>query len=106
MQVEHLENLIELLNAHATASTTLDGTSPQCHEDPFMTMLGFKSCIMGWRVVRLMALSIEHVVLTEDLPIRSTISTSMAQVILARLMDAINSNGQDFIPGRLRMQGI
>ncbi|KPM41829.1 hypothetical protein AK830_g4739 [Neonectria ditissima] len=97
--VDHLEQLIELMNTPTTSSTTRDGTSFQCQEDPFMTMLGFKACIMGWRVVRLMALSVEHKLLTGELPIKASASTSLARVVLARLMDAIASGGQNFIDG-------
>ncbi|KAH6957897.1 fungal-specific transcription factor domain-containing protein [Ilyonectria sp. MPI-CAGE-AT-0026] len=97
--VDHLEQLIELMNTPTTTSPIRDGISFHCQEDPFMTMLGFKACIMGWRVVRLMALSVDHKILTGELPIKESISTSLARVVLARLMDAVDSGGQSFIIG-------
>ncbi|KAK7417853.1 hypothetical protein QQX98_004328 [Neonectria punicea] len=97
--VDHLEQLIELMNTPTITSTSRDGASFQCQEDPFMTMLGFKACIMGWRVVRLMALSVEHKLLTGELPVKASTSTSLARVVLARLMDAIASGGESFIDG-------
>lgn len=35
-------------------------SSTQCLEDPFTTILGFKTFMIGWRVVRLMMLNISH----------------------------------------------
>ncbi|KAH7140195.1 fungal-specific transcription factor domain-containing protein [Dactylonectria estremocensis] len=97
--VDHLEQLIALMNTPTTNSTIGDGISFRCQEDPFMTMLGFKACIMGWRVVRLMALGVDHKILTGELPINESISTSLARVVLARLMDAIDGGEQSFLVG-------
>lgn len=76
------------------------GTPPHCHEDPFMTLLSYKACIMGWRVVRLMALGIEHIntrASVGEVPVTASISISLASVVLSRLMKAINPDDTDTV---------
>lgn len=72
-------------------------------EDPFMTMVGFKACLMGWRLVRLMSLTVAqsnvnipgarvpstYAVTAPEFP--STYAVT-AQVLLGGILAAINSD--------------
>lgn len=58
-----------------------------CLEDPFITMLGFKACMMGWRVVRLMILNTSKEMKTYGTSYHPT----PTQDILSTIIDAINS---------------
>ena len=53
-------------------------------------MLAFKACMMGWRVVRLMALGIDQTASMGNL-LKPSIYTVSAQIVLARIMDAVRS---------------
>ena len=75
------------MNDPPSLIVTQDDTSRRCQEDCFITILGFKACIMGWRVVRLMTLSIDHTVRVGSFPVKPSIFASPAQIVLARLME-------------------
>ncbi|RFU32365.1 hypothetical protein B7463_g3964, partial [Scytalidium lignicola] len=53
--VDNLEQVLQEMNTPPISSS-----SSQCLEDPFITILGFKTFMIGWRVVRLMMLNISH----------------------------------------------
>jgi hypothetical protein len=63
----------------------------QCQEDPFVTMLGFKACMMGWRVVRLMTLGIDRLTRVGALSTKPSLYSSTARIVLARLVEALGS---------------
>ena len=80
----------------------------QCLEDPFISLLGFKTCMIGWRVVRLMVLSADRAFRTGALPTKPSIYTSSAQIVLARLAEVMGSQlgvDEGFDP-LLWMQGL
>lgn len=52
-----LENIQALLMDSVGAMNQGTDCAP---EDPFITILGFKSCLMGWRTVRLLALGLQE----------------------------------------------
>ncbi|KAL2415826.1 hypothetical protein ABEF91_000195 [Exophiala dermatitidis] len=51
----NLEKIIELINNPPL--TTWQGTGGRSFEDPFISILSYKACMVGWRLVRLMSLS-------------------------------------------------
>ncbi|KAL5327498.1 hypothetical protein ACEPPN_005196 [Leptodophora sp. 'Broadleaf-Isolate-01'] len=53
-----VDNLGQVLREMNTPPLSIN--SSQCLEDPFTTILGFKTFMIGWRVVRLMMLNISH----------------------------------------------
>ncbi|KAK6203968.1 hypothetical protein LQW54_008541 [Pestalotiopsis sp. IQ-011] len=94
--VSHLEVILALLSRPPESSVTLGvASSPVCMEDPFTTMLVFKACMMGWRVVRLMALGLQQDE-TTDLLRRGvpSIYSLSAKLILERITQAMSRNGR------------
>ena len=55
---KHLAQILALLTKPSLGATT--GRQCRTAEDPFTTMIAFKSCLMGWRMVRLIAISLEE----------------------------------------------
>lgn len=95
--VSHLEVILASLSRPPEISATLGvASNPVCMEDPFTTMLGFKACMMGWRVVRLMTLGLQQEE-TADLLGRSvpSIYSLSAKLILERIMQAMSREGGD-----------
>lgn len=104
--VDNLEYVIKMLAAPPMGSVVRDGLGVTngtfCIEDPFITMLGFKACMMGWRVVRLMVLGIEKPFIygSDFLHIGpQNIYSVSAQVVLAKVMEALSIGGSDTLPG-------
>ncbi|KAF7562890.1 hypothetical protein G7046_g1240 [Stylonectria norvegica] len=98
--VDNLEQLIGLMNRPPTVPSSRNGLPPHFQEDPFITLLGFKASMIGWRVVRLMTLNTERAELFGELDRKPSIFTAFSQLALARLMEAIGSplsgvEGQD-----------
>ncbi|KAI2601887.1 fungal-specific transcription factor domain-containing protein [Hypoxylon sp. NC1633] len=98
--VDNLESIIKILTTPPLGPISRDSTGVAngalCIEDPFVTMLGFKACMMGWRLVRLMVLGLEQPLPygSEYLNLRlSTIYTVSAQVVLAKVMEALSVGG-------------
>jgi hypothetical protein len=96
--VDNVEHNITLLTGAPMASALqgtsgVNGTTP-CIEDPFTTMIGFKACVMGWRVVRLMALGLEQNTTSNSMhPPRPSMYSLSAQIVLGRIMEAIDPEG-------------
>ncbi len=117
---DHLEHVIRMLAAPPTGSVSIQeaaaaaaaaaasnvnmgsanggggtsgGTGISCIEDPFVTMLGFKACMMGWRVVRLMALGLEQPLIPGSDMARMAgpnICSISAQVVLTKVLGALS----------------
>jgi hypothetical protein len=92
--VDNLENVITMMTEPPVGTISeATGTAP-CIEDPFTTMIGFKACMMGWRVVRLMALGLEQNSGSDVLQMaRPSIYSLSAQIVLARIMESIDPEG-------------
>ena len=95
-----LEQVIRMLAAPPVGFILGDGTattgSIPCIEDPFVTLIGYKACMMGWRVVRLMALGLEQPLMSgsEVLQIaRPSIYSASAQAVLSKFMEALSGGG-------------
>lgn len=94
--VDNLEQLIEIMNTPPIGSAAGSGEwSKQCIEDPFITLLGFKACMMGWRVVRLMTLGIGRTPPTGLSQGKPSIYAMSTQIVLARIMEAIGSGREN-----------
>lgn len=98
--VNHFETILFLLTRSPAdgcfGHSPLSPTTRQCNEDPFTTMLCFKACIMGWRVLRLMALTLERSAAHEALQLnKPSIYSWSARVVLSRILGPINSGSQD-----------
>lgn len=98
--VDNVESIIKMLTSPPIGSVTRDSmgvtNGTPCIEDPFITMLGFKACMMGWRVVRLMVLGLEQPFMlgSEILHLRMpSIYSVSAQVILSKVIEALNMGG-------------
>lgn len=93
--VSHLEVILALLSRPPESSDTRTiARSSVCMEDPFITMLGFKACMMGWRVVRLMTLGIQQDETTGLLGRGApSIYSLSAKLILERIMQAMSKGG-------------
>ena len=92
-----LEQVIRILADPPVGFTLGDATetsgSMPCIEDPFVTLIGYKACMMGWRVVRLMALGLEQPLGagSEVLNLgRPNIYSVSAQAVLSKFMEALN----------------
>lgn len=104
--VDNVESIIKMLTSPPVGSAMRDATGvangTPCIEDPFVTMLGFKACMMGWRVVRLMVLGLEQPLIlgSEILHLRMpSIYSVSAQVVLAKVMEALSLGGGCSPPG-------
>ncbi|KAI1637002.1 fungal-specific transcription factor domain-containing protein [Biscogniauxia mediterranea] len=100
--VDNLEHIIQMLGTPPTGALLRDPTGTvseePCIEDPFATVLGFKACMMGWRVVRLMALGYEQQISTRSEVFqlsRPNLCSLSSQVILARVMEALGPETGD-----------
>lgn len=78
-------------NVPMTSTTGNIEEKALCQEDPFVTMLGFKACMMGWRVVRLMTLGIDRSTRVGALTTKPSLYSSTARIVLSRLMEALGS---------------
>ncbi|KAI1206326.1 fungal-specific transcription factor domain-containing protein [Annulohypoxylon truncatum] len=92
---DNLEYVINILTTPPMGSVMRDsiGTTngSPCIEDPFVTMLGFKACMMGWRVIRLMVLGLEQPLIHGSEILRPNIYSVSAQVVLAKVMEALST---------------
>ncbi|KAI0896213.1 fungal-specific transcription factor domain-containing protein [Annulohypoxylon nitens] len=92
---DNLEYVINMLTSPPMGPMMRDSigvtNSTPCIEDPFVTMLGFKACMMGWRVIRLMVLGLEQPLMHGSEILRPNIYAVSAQVVLAKVMDALSS---------------
>lgn len=97
--VNHFETILFLLtrspvNEYFDQSPKSPNTQ-KCTEDPFTTLLCFKACIMGWRVLRLMALTLERSAAYEALQLNNpSIYSWSARVVLSRIFSPINPDIQ------------
>ncbi|KAK1676039.1 fungal-specific transcription factor domain-containing protein [Colletotrichum godetiae] len=64
------------------------GRSAMIIEDPFITMIGYKACLLGWRIVRLMAVSLQTSSASFGIQ-ASSIYAMSARVILTGILAAI-----------------
>ncbi|KAL0781933.1 hypothetical protein CaCOL14_003268 [Colletotrichum acutatum] len=64
--------------------------TPKTIEDPFITMIGYKACLLGWRIVRLMAVSLQASSASFNIQAQSIYSMS-ARVVLTGILAAISS---------------
>ncbi|KAI1455419.1 fungal-specific transcription factor domain-containing protein [Annulohypoxylon moriforme] len=91
---DNLEYVINMLTTPPMGSIMRDSmgvtSSTPCIEDPFVTMLGFKACMMGWRVIRLMVLGLEQPLIHGSEILRPNIYAVSAQVVLAKVMEALS----------------
>ncbi|KAL3293994.1 early growth response protein 1 (egr-1), partial [Colletotrichum asianum] len=89
----NMENILMLMSRSSRSSlpgsTAIPNEYATCSiiEDPFMTMVGFKACLMGWRLVRLMSLTVAQ----------SNVTIPGARVpsiyaVTAQVLAAINSD--------------
>ncbi|KAI3558083.1 hypothetical protein CABS03_00159 [Colletotrichum abscissum] len=62
--------------------------TPKIIEDPFITMIGYKACLLGWRIVRLMAVSLQTSTASSNIQTQSIYSMS-ARVVLTGILAAI-----------------
>ncbi|KAJ3580228.1 hypothetical protein NPX13_g335 [Xylaria arbuscula] len=85
--VIRIANNLESILSSLSRNSPVIGEVPRL-EDPFLTMISFKACLMGWRIVRLMALQLDPTsILNTTTPSLYIVS---AQVVLARLLNATN----------------
>ncbi|KAK1482906.1 hypothetical protein CABS01_02642 [Colletotrichum abscissum] len=63
--------------------------TPKIIEDPFITMIGYKACLLGWRIVRLMAVSLQTSTASSNIQTQSIYSMS-ARVVLTGILAAIS----------------
>ncbi|KXH31793.1 hypothetical protein CSIM01_09468 [Colletotrichum simmondsii] len=61
--------------------------TPKIIEDPFITMIGYKACLLGWRIVRLMAVSLQTSSASFNIQTQSIYSMS-ARVVLTGILAA------------------
>ena len=98
--VSHLEVILALLSRPAETSVGSDvygaQNDPICLEDPFTTLLGFKACMMGWRVVRLATLGAKQNQ-RSNIPgsDMSNIYSISAKLILERVIRAMTQDSRD-----------
>ncbi|KAI1389946.1 fungal-specific transcription factor domain-containing protein [Hypoxylon trugodes] len=104
--IDNLEHVIKMLTSPPMGSIirdTMGATNEtSCIEDPFVTMLGFKACMMGWRVIRLMALGLEQPLIpgTDIMQLRQpNIHSISAQVVLAKVTEALSLGTSSFPQG-------
>ncbi|KAI0111063.1 fungal-specific transcription factor domain-containing protein [Nemania sp. FL0031] len=86
----NLESILSLLSRTSQPISVLPPSNDCASqlEDPFITMVSFKACLMGWRIVRLMSLQLDpKSILDTATPSLYIVS---AQVILARVLTAMN----------------
>lgn len=102
---DHLEHVVQMLASPPIGSVLQDATGATnpipCIEDPFVTMLGFKACMMGWRVVRLMVLGLEQPLIpgSDILQMsRPNLYSMSSQVVLTRVMEALSMSGNGGSP--------
>ncbi|KAI1102510.1 fungal-specific transcription factor domain-containing protein [Jackrogersella minutella] len=95
--VDNLEFIIKMLTTPPMGSILGDAigvaSGTPCIEDPFVSMLGFKACMMGWRVVRLMVLGLEQPLIhgSDIMALRMpNIYSVSAQAVLAKVMEALS----------------
>lgn len=67
--------------------------TPHLIEDPFITMIGYKACLLGWRIVRLMAVSLQTSSASFNIQTQSIYSMS-ARVVLTGILAAISPENQ------------
>jgi hypothetical protein len=99
--VNHFEMILLLLTRPSVGRyighSPTSATSRKFNGDQFTTILCFKACIMGWRVLRLMALTLERSAAYEALRLnKPSICSWSARVVLSRILGPINPDGQDF----------
>ncbi|KAK2752720.1 hypothetical protein CKAH01_17646 [Colletotrichum kahawae] len=92
----NMENILMLMSrsSRSSASEAMSNefaTRPII-EDPFMTMVGFKACLMGWRLVRLMSLTVAQSNVNIPGARVPSIYAVTAQVLLGGILAAINSD--------------
>lgn len=88
-----LESILVLLSRN-TRPISLNfqfqaGVTPNIIDDPFITMIGYKSCLLGWRIVRLMAVSLQTSSAPFNVQAQSIYSMS-ARVVLTGILAAIS----------------
>ncbi|KAF4781915.1 C6 zinc finger protein [Colletotrichum scovillei] len=88
-----LESILVLLS-HDTRPISVDfqlqsEINPKIIEDPFITMIGYKACLLGWRIVRLMAVSLQTSSVSFNIQTQSIYSMS-ARVVLTGILAAIS----------------
>ncbi|KAH9230300.1 hypothetical protein K456DRAFT_1843206 [Colletotrichum gloeosporioides 23] len=94
----NMENILMLMSRSSRSSvpgsTSIPNEYATCAiiEDPFMTMVGFKACLMGWRLVRLMSLTVAQSNVNIPGARVPSIYAVTAQVLLGGILAAINSD--------------
>ncbi len=84
--------MIEMIDASPLGP--IQDANLRCLEDPFISMIGFKASMVGWRLVRLMLLNVKR---DEETGKRS-FYTVPTKSVLSRIMAATRSqtnNGRD-----------
>ncbi|KAF4820089.1 hypothetical protein CGCSCA5_v004192 [Colletotrichum siamense] len=94
----NMENILMLMSRSSRSSFPSSTALPNEYatsaivEDPFMTMVGFKACLMGWRLVRLMSLTVAQSNVNIPGARVPSIYAVTAQVLLGGILAAINSD--------------
>ncbi|GKT96875.1 hypothetical protein Ct61P_14725 [Colletotrichum tofieldiae] len=94
----NMENILLLMSRSSRScipgSATISNEYATCPtvEDPFITMVGFKACLMGWRLVRLMSLTVAQGNVNIPGDRVPSIYAVTAQVLLGGILAAIKSD--------------
>ncbi|KAF4123091.1 early growth response protein 1 (egr-1) [Geosmithia morbida] len=84
----HLARILDLLTRPALGASV----GPECtgSEDPFTTVIAFKSCLMGWRIVRLITIGIQDSLRGQRSTILPSVYTAFGRSMMYDILTALD----------------